>query len=103
QKRGGASSEEKPPVFAKRVKPVKGEGTICNNEIIAPSRGPVDGVKKWCNAKPAVLNSGGFPISQQSFHYKGKAKIGKHGKNVTVDFQGEWKSRTHVVGTTKIS
>ena len=101
--KGEGCFQEKPTVFGKRVKPVQGQGTICNNQIIAPSRGPVDGPKKYCNKKPAILNSGGFPISQQSFHYKGKAAIGKGGKKLTVDFQGQWKSRTHVVGTTKIS
>lgn len=94
---------EKPTVFGKRVKPANGDGTICNNEIIAPSLGPVKGVKKGCNAKPASLNSGGFPIRQAGFHYKGKAKIGPHGKSLKVDFQGHWITRYKVKGTTKIS
>jgi hypothetical protein len=94
---------EKPTVFGKRVKPAEGNGTICDKQIIAPSLGPVDGVKKGCNKKPAVLNSGGFPIQQAGFHYKGKAPIGPHGKKLTVDFHGVWKTRTKVTGTTKIS
>src|SRR3954451_15361563 len=94
---------ENPTVFGKSVHPADGNGTICQNQIIAPSRGPVDGVKKWCNAKPAVLSTDHLPIRQASFHFNGKLPIGKHGKKVTVDFKGTWKSRTKVTGTTKIS
>ncbi len=99
---GEGCFQEKPTVFGKRVKPASGDGTICHKQIIAPSIGPVKGPRKGCNAKPAVLNSGGFPIQKAAFHYKGKAKIGPHGKSLNVEFKGKWVTRTKVAGTTTI-
>jgi hypothetical protein len=101
--RGAGCFAAKPTVFGKRVKPADGDGTRCRDEIIAPSLGPIVGVKKGCTAKPAVLDTGGFPIQRAAFHYTGAARIGPHGRSLTVDFRGRWVTRTKVVGTTRVS
>jgi hypothetical protein len=101
--RGAGCFLQKPTVFGKRVKPASDHGTRCRHQIIAPSLGPVMGARKGCNPKPAVLDTGGFPIQKARFHYKGRARIGRHGRALTVDFRGRWVTRTKVVGTTRIS
>jgi hypothetical protein len=101
--RGAGCFEQKPTVFGKRVKPADDRRTPCRDQIIAPSLGPVIGVKKGCNPKPAVLDTGGFPIREARFHYIGNAGIGPHGRGLTVDFRGRWVTRTKVVGRTRIS
>jgi len=101
--RGAGCFQQKPTVFGKRVKPANDHGTRCRDQIIAPSVGPVIDARKGCNAKPAVLDTGGFPIQKAGFHYKGRARIGRHGRALTVDFRGRWVARTRVVGTTQIS
>jgi hypothetical protein len=101
--RGAGCFLQKPTVFGKRVKPANDHGTRCRHQIIAPSLGPVMGARKGCNSKPAVLDTGGFPIQKARFHYKGMARIGRHGRALTVDFRGRWVTRTKVVGATGIS
>jgi hypothetical protein len=93
---------QKPTVLGKRVKPASGHGTICQDQIIAPSLGPVVGARRGCNQHPAALGTGGFPIRKAGFHYKGRAPIGRHGKALQVDFRGKWVTRTRVVGSTEI-
>jgi hypothetical protein len=93
--------DEKPTTFGKKVVPAASEGF---EDIIAPSTGPVDGVKKGCNKKPAALDKPGLPIQQAAFSYSGKLPIGPHGKRLRVKFQGAWvpPGRTTVKGFTRI-
>jgi len=94
--------EEKPNVFGKRVIPARSAG---HDQIIAPSIGPVDGVKAGCTRRPAALEKSSIPIQQAGFSYSGKAPIGPHGKNLKVQFKGTWvgPGRTTVKGFTRIS
>lgn len=93
--------DEKPGVFGKKVVPATEAG---KDQIIAPSTGPVDGVKSGCNKKPAALKKKSIPIQQSSFAYAGKAPIGPHGKDLKVRFEGTWvgPGRTTVKGFTRI-
>jgi hypothetical protein len=94
---------QKPTVYGKRVKPASGGGTICENEIIAPSLGPLVGASRGCNREPAILDTGGFPVQKAGFDYRGHAPIGPHGRELAVEFRGTWVSRTRIIGTTTIS
>ena len=94
--------EEKPTVFGKRVKPACDHITICKDAIIAPSIRPAKGIGRGCNAKPAKLESGGFPIQRAQFHHTERAPIGYHGRRLKIHFEGEWVKRTKVEGFTRI-
>jgi hypothetical protein len=94
--------EEKPTVFGKRVKPACDHVTICKKAIIAPSIRPKKGVGRGCNAKPATLESGGFPIQRAQFHHTERAPIGRDGRRLKIHFEGKWVRRAKVKGFTRI-